>query len=104
MLASVLHAVVHVFSLFHCQWYGNDHHSRALFPNTSMDILKTAVFSMVNWITSDRPLFKSMTNMVHIDEKWYDMTRVKNTYYQLPGEAEPEHTMQIPTTLGKSCS
>ena len=29
-----------------------------------------------NGITTDRPLFKSMTNMVHIDEKWYDMTRV----------------------------
>ena len=54
-----------------------------------------------NCITTDRPLLKSMTNLVHIDEKWYDMTRVKNTYYQLLGEAEPERTVQNTNSIGK---
>ncbi|EMS52829.1 hypothetical protein TRIUR3_27067 [Triticum urartu] len=41
------------------------------------------------WISSPWPSFKPMTNMVHIDEKWYDMTRVKSSYYVLPGEEQP---------------
>ncbi|XP_040243902.1 uncharacterized protein [Aegilops tauschii subsp. strangulata] len=42
-----------------------------------------------------------MTNMVHIDEKWFDMTRVKNSYYVLPGEPEPKRTMSNTHNIGK---
>ena len=41
-----------------------------------------------NSISTSRAMLKPMTNMVHIDEKWFDMTRVKNSYYVLPGENE----------------
>lgn len=46
-----------------------------------------------NWISTSRAMFKPMTNMVHIDEKWFDMTRVKNSYYVLPGEPPPNRTV-----------
>lgn len=54
-----------------------------------------------HWISTPWPLFKPMTDMVHIDEKWHDMTRVKNTYYVLPEESEPERTVQNTNNNGK---
>ncbi|KAE8788727.1 hypothetical protein D1007_37300 [Hordeum vulgare] len=53
------------------------------------------------WISTSWPSFKSMNNMVHIDEKWYDMTRVKNSYYVVPGEPEPERTVPTTNSIGK---
>ena len=53
------------------------------------------------WISSPWPSFKPMTNMVHIDEKWYDMTRVKSSYYVLPGEEEPNRTVHNTHSIGK---
>ncbi|KAE8820634.1 transposase [Hordeum vulgare] len=52
-------------------------------------------------ISAPYPSFRSMNNLVHIDEKWYDMTRVKNTYYVLPGEPEPERTVSNTSSIGK---
>ncbi|KAE8795238.1 hypothetical protein D1007_29976 [Hordeum vulgare] len=52
-------------------------------------------------VSTPCPSFKSMNNMVHIDEKWYEMTRVKNTYYVLPGEPEPERTVLNTKSIGK---
>ena len=53
------------------------------------------------WISTPSPLFKPMTDMVHIDEKWYDMTRVKNTYYLLPKERTPERPVPNTNCIGK---
>ncbi|KAE8783480.1 hypothetical protein D1007_43076 [Hordeum vulgare] len=53
------------------------------------------------WISNPWPSFKSMNNMVHIDEKWYDMTRVKNSYYVVPREPEPERTVSNTNSIGK---
>uniref|UniRef100_A0A8I6YMJ1 Transposase n=1 Tax=Hordeum vulgare subsp. vulgare TaxID=112509 RepID=A0A8I6YMJ1_HORVV len=53
-------------------------------------------------ISTPYPSFKSTNNMVHIDEKWYDMTRVKNSYYVLPGEPEPERTVSNTNSIGKT--
>ena len=39
--------------------------------------------------------------MVYIDEKWYDMTREKNTYYLLPEEPKPVCTMQNKNNIWK---
>ncbi|XP_015165532.1 uncharacterized protein [Solanum tuberosum] len=36
----------------------------------------------------DDPSFIDMYNIVHIDEKWFYMTKKKQTYYMLPGEEE----------------
>ena len=54
-----------------------------------------------NWIRSSRPIFKPMTDMFYIDEKWFNMTRKKNTYYLLPEEAEPLCTVQNINNIGK---
>lgn len=34
--------------------------------------------------------FDDMQNVVHIDEKWFNLTRIKNTYYMAPDEKPPE--------------
>uniref|UniRef100_A0A8I6Y6P5 Transposase n=1 Tax=Hordeum vulgare subsp. vulgare TaxID=112509 RepID=A0A8I6Y6P5_HORVV len=39
--------------------------------------------------TTARPKFKTMHNVVHIDEKWFNMTKKNKTYYLLDGEEEP---------------
>ena len=39
-----------------------------------------------------------MDNIVHIDEKWFYLTRENNTYYLLPDEPQP-----MCTTKNKSC-
>jgi hypothetical protein len=38
------------------------------------------------WLTHERPPFQLIDNIVHIYEKWFDMTRLKNTYYLHPKE------------------
>ncbi|KAE8776740.1 hypothetical protein D1007_50581 [Hordeum vulgare] len=53
------------------------------------------------WISTPYPSLKSMNNMVHIDEKWYDMTRVKNSYHVLPREPEPQRTVSNTNSIGK---
>ncbi|KAE8790025.1 putative transposase [Hordeum vulgare] len=53
------------------------------------------------WISTPCPLFKPMTDMIHIDEKWFDMTRVKNTYYLLPHEPTPERPVPNSNCIGK---
>ena len=53
------------------------------------------------WIKTSRPIFKPMTDMVYIDEKWFNMTRKKNTYYLLPEEVEPLRTVQNTNSIGK---
>ncbi|XP_041994191.1 uncharacterized protein LOC121744669 [Salvia splendens] len=40
-------------------------------------------------ITQGRVQFQSMHNVVHIDEKWFYMTKVSDRYYLLPDEDEP---------------
>jgi hypothetical protein len=45
--------------------------------------------------------FKDMDNFVHIDEKWFDMTRVNNSYYLLPEEPKPLRTVKNKNSIGK---
>ncbi|XP_041995655.1 uncharacterized protein LOC121745765 [Salvia splendens] len=40
-------------------------------------------------ITQGRVQYQSMHNVVHIDEKWFYMTKVSDIYYLLPDEDEP---------------
>lgn len=35
------------------------------------------------------PFFKDMYDTTHIDEKWFYITKKKETYYLLPDEEEP---------------
>ncbi|KAI9083257.1 hypothetical protein K1719_034789 [Acacia pycnantha] len=45
--------------------------------------------------------FKSMHNIVHLDEKWFYMTKKNANYYLLPGEEEPLRTTKNKNFIGK---
>lgn len=47
------------------------------------------------------PKFVTMYNIVHIDEKWFYMTKKKENYYLLPAEDEPVRTCQSKNFIGK---
>jgi hypothetical protein len=52
------------------------------------------------WLTHERPPFQLMDNIVHIDEKWFDMTR-KNKYYLHPEEPNPLRSVRNKNSIGK---
>jgi hypothetical protein len=54
-----------------------------------------------NSLSSPRPTFKDMDDMVHIDEKWFIMTRERNTHYLHPQEPKPLSTMKNKNRIGK---
>lgn len=41
------------------------------------------------------PKFKDMYNIVHIDEKWFDLTRKKETYYVMKDVKEPHWPLHM---------
>ncbi|XP_010516452.1 PREDICTED: uncharacterized protein LOC104792102 [Camelina sativa] len=47
------------------------------------------------------PKFIDMYNIVHIDEKWFYMTKRKENYYLLPEEEDPIRTCQSKNFIGK---
>jgi hypothetical protein len=47
------------------------------------------------------PQFVDMENIVHIDEKWFNMTKNNRTYYLLPEEEDPVRTTQNKNNIGK---
>jgi len=54
-----------------------------------------------NTIKSPRPFFQLMDNVVHIDEKWFEMTKKSNTYYLLPEESLPLRTVWNKNCIAK---
>uniref|UniRef100_A0ACD5WCC7 Uncharacterized protein n=1 Tax=Avena sativa TaxID=4498 RepID=A0ACD5WCC7_AVESA len=52
-------------------------------------------------ISKAMPSFKSMENIIHIDEKWFDMTKRNRTYYLLPEEEDPLRTVQNKNNIGR---
>jgi hypothetical protein len=47
------------------------------------------------------PKFKDMQNIVHIDEKWYFMTKNGRKYYSVPEEDDPVRMVQNKNSIGK---
>ncbi|XP_065862399.1 uncharacterized protein [Euphorbia lathyris] len=47
------------------------------------------------------PTFKEMYNIVHIDEKWFQMTKKNQNYYLLPDEEDPLRTCKSKNFIGK---
>ena len=52
-------------------------------------------------LANAEPKFIDMLNIVHIDEKWYYMTKRGRTYYLIPQEDDPLHTIQNKNNIGK---
>ncbi|KAL8519747.1 hypothetical protein ACS0TY_010618 [Phlomoides rotata] len=51
--------------------------------------LKFSLNALVHSSEANQIKFSSMHNVVHIDEKWFYMTRSTKRYYMLPGESSP---------------
>ncbi|WCJ43832.1 hypothetical protein M5689_024545 [Euphorbia peplus] len=47
------------------------------------------------------PIFKGMFNTIHIDEKWFYLTKESENYYMLPDEFEPVRTCKSKNFIGK---
>ena len=56
--------------------------------------------SMLEGIPHD-PMFKSMHNIIHIDEKWFYMTKKSENYYLLLEEGEPHRTYKSKIFIAK---
>jgi hypothetical protein len=52
-------------------------------------------------IAEAEPSFLSMENIVHIDEKWFDMTKRSRKYYLLPEEQDHVQTIHNKNSIGK---
>ena len=81
-------------------------HSNSIKPFLKEENMVTRLQFCLSMIQSDSTLedtmsFKSMHNIVHIDEKWFYMTKKSSNYYMLPEEEEPSRTTQNKNFIGK---
>ncbi|XP_027169562.1 uncharacterized protein LOC113769299 [Coffea eugenioides] len=71
-------------------------HSNALKPHLTDDNklvrLKFCLSMLQQESLNDAPVFENMCNMVHIDEKWFYMTKESEKYYLHPEEEHPMRT------------
>lgn len=80
-------------------------HSNAIKPFLKEENKRTRLqfcISMLerNTLAHD-PTFVDMYNVVHIDEKWFYMTKKLETYYLLPDEEDPLRTCKSKNFIGK---
>ena len=47
------------------------------------------------------PQFGDMENILHLDEKWFNMTKNNKTFYLMPDEDDPVRTIQNKNYIGK---
>ncbi|XP_059634636.1 uncharacterized protein LOC132276975 [Cornus florida] len=71
-------------------------HSNALKPSLTEKKKKARLLFCLSMLEQcslhDRPTFCNMLNYVHIDEKWFYMSKEPEKYYLLPEENEPVRT------------
>jgi hypothetical protein len=49
----------------------------------------------------NEPKFKYMDNIIHLDEKWFNMTKKARNFYLLPEEEDPYRTVQNKNSIEK---
>ncbi len=78
-------------------------HSNAVRPKlSSANKTERIKFSMSFIHTHNKPFeFDAMHDMIHIDEKWFDMMKVKESYYLVPSEIEPYRAVQSKRFIGR---
>ncbi|XP_022013709.1 uncharacterized protein LOC110913170 [Helianthus annuus] len=66
-------------------------HTNAIKPNLTEENKKERLEFCLSMITPSlsNPSFYDMFNVVHIDEKWFYMSKPSKSYYLVPGEDEP---------------
>ncbi|XP_058215387.1 uncharacterized protein LOC131326570 [Rhododendron vialii] len=71
-------------------------HTNALKPDLSEEGKRSRLCFCLSMLEpsslESQPFFKDMYNYVHIDEKWFYLTRESERYYLLPEEEEPHRT------------
>ncbi|XP_058756226.1 uncharacterized protein LOC131629457 [Vicia villosa] len=71
-------------------------HSSALKPHMKDDNMKQCLRLCLSMLEESSiphdPIFKSMHNIVHIDEKWFYMSKNSTNYYLLANEDDPYRT------------
>lgn len=80
-------------------------HSNAIKPLLKEDNKKARVNFCLSMLDKNalahQPKFVDMYNIVHIDEKWFYMTKKTQTYYLLPSEEDPLRTCQSKNFISK---
>ena len=80
-------------------------HSNALKPHMKdsnmKDRLRFCLSMLEETSLPHDPEFKSMHNIIHIDEKWFYMTKKSANYYLLENEDEPYRTCKNKNFIGK---
>ncbi|KAI3511819.1 hypothetical protein L1887_18977 [Cichorium endivia] len=73
-------------------------HTNAIKPNLTNENkrarLEFCLSNVSRSLSNQIPTFHDMFNVVHIDEKWFYMSKPSRRYYLLPGEDEPLRTCQ----------
>jgi hypothetical protein len=49
----------------------------------------------------NQPKFKYLDNVIHVDEKWFYMTKKCRNFYLLPGEEDSYRTVQNKNSIDK---
>ncbi|XP_021725286.1 uncharacterized protein LOC110692558 [Chenopodium quinoa] len=67
-------------------------HTNALKPALTENNIKERLKWCLKAIDQDNGMFNDMYNTIHLDEKWFYMTKGTQRYYLLPGETQPYRT------------
>ena len=80
-------------------------HTSAIKPNLTAENKLLRLRFTIESIELDRILnkirFKNMYNTIHVDEKWFYMTKGTQRFYLAPGEQEPHRTCQNKQFISK---
>jgi hypothetical protein len=68
-------------------------HTSTLKPKlTEYNKFERVEFCLSERRENDNGMYKEMYDRVHVDEKWFYITKLKDRYYLVPGEPPPERT------------
>lgn len=93
-------------SLFRCLKGGLiKRHTNAIKPSLNADNMRARLEFCISMLDSstmpDDPKFAAMHDVVHIDEKWFYMTKKTETYYLHPVEDPPYRSCRSKNYIGK---
>lgn len=80
-------------------------HSSAIKPSLTEEHKRARLRFCLSMLESSslphNPIFSEMYNIIHIDEKWFNMTKKNEKYYLLPDEEDPERNCSSKKFIGK---
>ena len=82
-----------------------DRHSSSLKPYLKEANMKARLRHCLSMFDTqslpNKPTFKDMHNILHLDEKWFNTTQKTMKFYKLPSEENPHRTVQNKNSIGK---